>query len=398
MLGYLSGSGIFFSLLLLYFNAGKYKSSIYLGIYFIIVYLYGFTQYVIFYSHSVLLNSITVVNLTALLYLAGPLLYWYTRSVLNDNPKFRKRDLLHLVPALVYLIAAIPYLFSPYAQTVEIATSIVVNPGFLRTFNATLLSEILSNTVIYLSRPVQVLVYILWSMILFLRYKKRHIDSLLFPGQHFMTGWLAFFLVYQLLLVLGNIIGLTKSLTIEIEKLSEAAYFMQVFAGAGLTGLLASLFFYPEILYGLPRIPATAVAPDQKEETIEEPALSPKINTSVYEPAYLISIGQLSDSCMSKYQPFLQPKINLAQFSELINIPTHHLAYFFREIRKKAFNDYVNEYRVEHAKSMITEGKTANLTLEAIGVLSGFSSRTTFFRAFKKVEDVSPGAFADKIY
>jgi YesN/AraC family two-component response regulator len=101
---------------------------------------------------------------------------------------------------------------------------------------------------------------------------------------------------------------------------------------------------------------------------------------------------------MSKYQPFLQPKINLAQFSELINIPTHHLAYFFREIRKKAFNDYVNEYRVEHAKSMITEGKTANLTLEAIGVLSGFSSRTTFFRAFKKVEDVSPGAFADKIY
>jgi AraC-like DNA-binding protein len=47
---------------------------------------------------------------------------------------------------------------------------------------------------------------------------------------------------------------------------------------------------------------------------------------------------------------------------------------------------------------MITEGKTANLTLEAIGVLSGFSSRTTFFRAFKKVEDVSPGAFADKIY
>ena len=96
---------------------------------------------------------------------------------------------------------------------------------------------------------------------------------------------------------------------------------------------------------------------------------------------------------MQEFQTFLQPDLNLNRFSDIIQLPAHHLAYYFREVKQQTFNDYCNECRVEYAKSLMREGKTGELTLEAVGILSGFTNRSTFFRAFKKVEDISPGSF-----
>ena len=96
---------------------------------------------------------------------------------------------------------------------------------------------------------------------------------------------------------------------------------------------------------------------------------------------------------MQEQQPYLQPDFNLGQFSVLIQIPTHHLAYFFREVKMQSFNDYRNECRIFHAKKLILQGKADEYTLEAIATLSGFTNRNTFFIAFKKVEGISPSAF-----
>jgi AraC-like DNA-binding protein len=60
----------------------------------------------------------------------------------------------------------------------------------------------------------------------------------------------------------------------------------------------------------------------------------------------------------------------------------------------QSFTDFRNEWRIIYAKKLIKEGKATGMTLEAIGLLSGFTSRNTFFTAFKKREGVSPGVFA----
>ena len=99
---------------------------------------------------------------------------------------------------------------------------------------------------------------------------------------------------------------------------------------------------------------------------------------------------------MREEKPYLQPDCNLALLSKLINIPAHHLAYFFREVKNQPFTDFRNEWRVTHAKKLILEGKTKELTLEAIGLLSGFSTRNTFYTAFRKTEGSPPSAFVDK--
>jgi AraC-like DNA-binding protein len=48
-------------------------------------------------------------------------------------------------------------------------------------------------------------------------------------------------------------------------------------------------------------------------------------------------------------------------------------------------------------KKLILEGKASGLTLEAIGIQSGFANRITFFRAFKRVEGVAPSDFLAKM-
>ncbi len=82
--------------------------------------------------------------------------------------------------------------------------------------------------------------------------------------------------------------------------------------------------------------------------------------------------------------------------SKLIDIPAHHLSYYLREEQNQSFNDYRNEWRVNYAKNLIREGRAKELTLEAIGRLSGFSSRKTFLSVCKKIEGISPGIFAEQ--
>ena len=89
----LSLIGIFLSIILIYFNARKYPATIYLGIFFLLISFYGFNQYVVLYSKSVLLVGLVFLNIGFLSYLIGPAFYWYIRSVMTDDSRLRKSDL-----------------------------------------------------------------------------------------------------------------------------------------------------------------------------------------------------------------------------------------------------------------------------------------------------------------
>ena len=96
MLLFLSLLGFFLSLILLYFNSKKNSSSIYLGVFFLLVSHYGFCQYVLLFSKSVFLIELLLLGFAIVfppLYLIGPVLYWYVRSVLTDNYRLKRKDI-----------------------------------------------------------------------------------------------------------------------------------------------------------------------------------------------------------------------------------------------------------------------------------------------------------------
>jgi hypothetical protein len=254
MLSYLTISAFFLLLILLVRNAGRYKPINYLGFFFLFVILYAINQYVVLYSKSVFLVALFYTNFTVISYLIGPTLYWYVRCILTDNYHLKRRDLWHLLPAFVYLSAALPYILTPHSYKLEIASTIVRDVGFLGTFNATFLSEVFSNTAVYLSRPLLVLGYTVWSIGLFARYLMRKSYLNVFSKQYFMTIWLFFLLGFQTVLVVSNTLSIFKSF-VDHSNVFFTLNLLQILSGAGLTGLLISPFFFRGILYGLPRFP-----------------------------------------------------------------------------------------------------------------------------------------------
>jgi AraC-like DNA-binding protein len=394
MLLFLSISGIFISVLLLCFHGKKFTSSIYLGMFFMLISLYGLHTYLVFYSKSVFILALLYNNTIFLYYLIGPVLYWYVRSVLTDNSRLQKKDVLHFLPMLIFLTASLPEIFSSWSSKVEIATAIIRDSDFLQNYKATVLSEIFPVAAIYLSRPMLVLIYALLSIGLFIRYLKQKSKSLVFTGQRFMTKWLSVLLGFTLILVVSYVLLMSKTFTLKDSHLFYSLNLLQILSAAGLIGLLISPFFFPAILYGLPRLPAPEFHLNPGEGPVDHlPGEAAKHNHN-YESDYLCSLGKKADACMKELQPYLQPAFNLTQLSVMIHIPEHHLAYYFREEKKQSFIDFRNEWRVNHAKDLINEGKNTEMTMEAIGLLSGFSNRNAFRIAFERIEGIPPAAYA----
>ncbi len=391
----LSLLGIFLSVILLYFNARNYKSSIYLSIFFLTISIYGLIQYAVLYSKSVFLVSIVFINIGFLSYLIGPMFYWYIRSVLSDDPSLKKNDILHLLPMLIFFAFSLTQIFSPWSHKVEIATRIVENGNYIVEYNSTVFYNI-PSFIIFLSRPVLLLSYAVWSLILFHRYFKAKRNSSVLSQQFYMTKWLLVLFACLFILIFSHILLIITASRLENIMLFYTLNVLQFFSGVGMTGMLISPFFFPGVLYGLPRFPLiTETLNPEVDDADMYPSIE-KTNAARFESDYLLIIQQKTESGMIEFQPYLESDCNLASFSKIIKIPSHHLAYYFKEVKKQSFNDFRNELRVNHAKKLIMEGKAAGLTLEAIGLLSGFASRNTFFTAFKKIEGVTPGSFASR--
>ncbi|MEI8087681.1 MAG: hypothetical protein WCG93_15835, partial [Paludibacter sp.] len=345
MLLYISLFGIFLSLLLLYFNARNYTPSIYLGIYFFLVSLYGVNQYVILWSKSVFWVSILITHFTFLYYLIGPLSYLYIRSVIIDNARLRKSDAFHLLPALIYLIAALPYIFSPYAFKTQIAKAIVADIGFLSQYKFTILTEWFSGAAVYLSRPGLVFVYAAYSgIILFHDFRSKHSNSI--AGEEVVKNWLVTFLSFQFLLLISHFAFLAESFSNNsFAPFSEDILYE--LSTVGLIGLIASPFLFPRILYGLPNMSNSMYMPTAIEEAKNEDVIKKAPN---YDDDYMDYVQTKVDVAMKEHQVYLQKDFNLSQLSVLTQVPTHHLGYYFSNFKQQSFNDYRNEFRVRYAK------------------------------------------------
>lgn len=421
-------TGLLLSAILISFNARRYPSAVYLGLFFFLVSLYAIIYEIMVYSKSVFLISIVYQNFGFPTYLIGPALYLYIRSVLSDNSSLRKWDILHLIPALLFLIAVLPYTFTPYAHKLEIARQIAGNERGMAFIKPTLIYRFLSAEFIYQSRPVHLLIYTLWSMAMVGHYFWRRQSSMVMKHQRYMIRWLIVLLSFTLIMVLAHMIQVHLAFALP-TRFFYTLSLIHLFAGVGFAGLNISPFFFPGILYGMPRFrqPAAPVnrttvsLPDQmpavpetnthSTEALPKDSAAPSFVEQgagtaglgvqekpkpppAFESDYLAAIRFKVMRCMEEDKPYLHQECNVAFLSKLINIPAHHLAYFFREEMRQPFNEFRNQWRVGYAKNMIRNGKAREMTLEAIGLASGFSSRITFINAFKKTEGIPPGVYA----
>jgi len=96
---------------------------------------------------------------------------------------------------------------------------------------------------------------------------------------------------------------------------------------------------------------------------------------------------------MESQKPYLDSELNLIKLAELLSVSTHHLSYVINNGFQKNFFQYVNEYRINHAKNLLKDDRNNHLSILGIAYESGFNSKTSFNITFKKLTNKTPSEF-----
>ena len=116
------------------------------------------------------------------------------------------------------------------------------------------------------------------------------------------------------------------------------------------------------------------------------------IGSSLEESLYE-KIIQKAKSYIESNELYKKEKLTLVVLSKSIDTNPKYLSQAINHHLKLSFVDFINDYRVEEAKNQMLNDKNSLLTLEAIGQMAGFKSKSAFFRAFKKTMNVTPNQF-----
>lgn len=361
-------------------NSKVNKTVNYLTGFLLLYSLYSITIYLINDTKSVFWIAIVFNHLTPFWLISGPLIYFYVKGTIKDkNPLNNRWDYLHFVPALIHFIGIIPYCLKPFSEKEEIAKQIISNYNYIKTIDANWLYPNL--LISFLIRTALALIYAVFSGILLINHRtSKRKNKIFWSKQNTLTYyWLMFFVFFTILLYTSVFVTLffinfannpgETLKALPSNTLSEISSFL----------LITCLLVFPNISYGMPRL-------EEKNNT----------ESSKDSKSLLIDLEQKIILYIHNNQSFLDKKFHVKDLATALNVPLHHVNYWFKHIIKQTFTDYLIFYRVNYAKELIERGNSQSSTMESIGKKSGFSTRASFFKAFKKETGLTPYDYLEK--
>jgi len=121
-----------------------------------------------------------------------------------------------------------------------------------------------------------------------------------------------------------------------------------------------------------------------QKKTLEIDELSENINPSKFSEI---------NNLILKRRLYLKPKLSLKMISKQINLSEGYLSQIINSNTDNNFNEYINNMRVENAKKLLLDDEYFKYTITAIGLESGFNTKTSFYNAFKKITGHTPNNY-----
>jgi len=147
--------------------------------------------------------------------------------------------------------------------------------------------------------------------------------------------------------------------------------------------LMVVLLFFPHILYGMPVGLKDIKLPSQNESELKAAPVH------LFSEEYLQDLEKKLDEWINQ-KHYLNEECSMGSVALQLQIPQHHLSYYYNTILKLKFTDWRNNLRVENAMLLLGQESSRSITIEALASQCGFASQTTFNRAFKNSLGVTP--------
>lgn len=104
--------------------------------------------------------------------------------------------------------------------------------------------------------------------------------------------------------------------------------------------------------------------------------------------------GQRINKVCRHIQQHASTTIALGDVAAMVNLTPSAFCRFFKRVTGKTFSDYVNEVRIGHACSLLTE---TDQTVSEIAFATGYESLTYFNRVFLRKKGESPRSFRARV-
>ncbi len=178
--------------------------------------------------------------------------------------------------------------------------------------------------------------------------------------------------VFQLSLIFmaGWFISLLARLTVSLDPITSAIFWKVAYAVAGI------MIYYITILF-------------MKERNMFGKS------TYSYNTGSAISKDHIVGLIKEK-ELYLNPDFRINDLAEELGVGSHELSFIINHRFKTNFKELVNEIRINRFLEEIKSGAGESKTMLGIALDSGFGSKATFQRAFKKLKGVSPVEFKKK--
>jgi YesN/AraC family two-component response regulator len=108
-------------------------------------------------------------------------------------------------------------------------------------------------------------------------------------------------------------------------------------------------------------------------------------------------IKQILAELMDEKKLFLDENISLPQLAGMLNIHPNYLSQVINERFQKNFYDFINSYRIQEFKRIVSLEKNRNKTFFALSLDCGFNSKASFNNSFKKLTGATPSEFVKSL-
>ncbi|HEY7772940.1 MAG TPA: helix-turn-helix domain-containing protein [Marinagarivorans sp.] len=292
----------------------------------------------------------------------GPVLYGFIRSELFACNRFRYRDLVHLIPAL-----CIPLYFYGVAHRfpLELQRDLILNLG-VYSQPQTHFAEFV------LLKKVMPLAYGLMCLRLFYATRKEaSANTLQWKNLLCLVAGFSLIKLWSLVTHLAGI------------------YLPIAFSDAmGVIGNYMTLVLVAMLMYLGSRNSRLAdeqqLAALRKQQSTDEDA---------EEHQQLQAAFNKIEHFVATEKPHLNPRMTLERFADGAGLPTRTVSLAINHCAHKNFHEYLNGFRIEESKRLLSDSSQAHLTILAVAEYAGFNSKATFNRVFKQSLNTTPTAY-----
>ncbi|MBR8536074.1 helix-turn-helix domain-containing protein [Carboxylicivirga sediminis] len=286
-----------------------------------------------------------------------PLMYIYLRTYLYDDTRTWKKNLVHLIPGLLYVVVFIPF----FIQSSESKVQMILERSFPQWYISL---QLFFNLLIV----VQGIFYSILSL-----RKLHHFQYFrrvrLTRYQLGSLKWLKLFISLNILLWLCG----TSGIIMEVLQVNIKIDLFAVFY-LGLTILTIFLGVF------------TIKRPEffAEEEDILKYITNKPVQQAFKEENTNRNDKELILNYFEEDKPYLKSDLKMQDLVNSTGLSYKRISEVFNVEFQKTFFDIVNEYRMRTAIELINSGYHRQHTLQHLAEQAGFNSKTTFNRIFKK--------------